>query len=59
VAKYVYDLTHDFARYYAEVPVLKEANIPVLRFRLALVEQVRRTVQECLRLLGIRAPERM
>lgn len=59
IANYVYELASRFGRFYNEVPVLKVDNENQLKFRVALCYKTGTIIQECLRLLGINAPERM
>ncbi|WP_042352935.1 arginine--tRNA ligase [Bacillus massiliigorillae] len=57
IAKYVVDLSQAFNKYYGNTHILLQDES--LQARLALVEAVKITLKEGLRLLGIAAPEEM
>ena len=59
IANYAYDLAKEFNQYYHETPILKEENVDVLRYRLALISVLARTLRSAMALLGIDLPERM
>ncbi|HID90679.1 TPA: arginine--tRNA ligase [Candidatus Bathyarchaeota archaeon] len=59
IADYANTVAETFNSYYASVPVLKAKSEGVRDARLMLVNSVRVTLQNALRLLGIKAPERM
>ncbi|SHJ63475.1 arginyl-tRNA synthetase [Hymenobacter daecheongensis DSM 21074] len=59
VAQYAYDLAKAYNRFYAEVPVLQEADETRRAFRVALSAQTARAIKASMSLLGIEVPERM
>ena len=59
VANYAYELAKEFNQYYHETPILKEENESVLKYRLALIATLARTLRSAMALLGIELPERM
>ena len=59
VAKYAFDLAKTFNQFYANVPVNNEEDTAKRQFRLQLVNQTGKAIRESLRLLGIKAPNRM
>ena len=46
-------------QYYHDTPILKEEDAAVLKYRLALISVVARTLRSAMGLLGIELPERM
>ncbi len=59
IANYTYELAKTFNQFYDVCPVLKEENIAVRNFRLALTHTVARTIKSAFLMLGIEVPERM
>jgi len=59
IANYSYDLAKEFNQYYHDTPILKEADQAVLKYRLALIALMARTLRTAMSLLGIELPERM
>ncbi len=59
IANYAYDLAKEFNQYYHDTPILKEENPAVLKYRLALIDTLARTLRSAMDLLGIQLPERM
>lgn len=60
IANYVYDIAKRYNRFYYECPIAKEDVAPEARsFRVALSILTGKTITECLRLLGIKAPRKM
>ena len=59
IANYAYDLAKEFNQYYHDTPILKEADQAVLKYRLALIAALARTLRSAMALLGIALPERM
>ncbi|WP_078597648.1 arginine--tRNA ligase [Evansella clarkii] len=57
IAKYLIDLSREFNQYYSHVKVLTDDHL--LESRLALVKAVMIVLKEGLRLLGIKAPNKM
>ncbi|MFC0469130.1 arginine--tRNA ligase [Halalkalibacter kiskunsagensis] len=57
IAKYLIDVSQEFNKYYAHVKVLTDDHL--LESRLALVKAVTIVLKEGLRLLGIKAPDKM
>jgi arginyl-tRNA synthetase len=59
IANYAYDLAKEFNQYYHDTPILKETDKAVLKFRLALIDTLARTLRHAMALLGIQLPDRM
>ena len=59
IANYAYDLAKEFNQYYHDTPILKETDEAVLKFRLALIDTLARTLRHAMALLGITLPDRM
>jgi len=59
IANYAYDLAKEFNQYYHDTPILKESDEAVLKYRLALIDALARTLRSAMALLGIQLPERM
>jgi arginyl-tRNA synthetase len=59
VANYAFDLAREFNQYYHDVSILKEEDAAVRQQRLALLQQVGKTLKTAMDLLGIELPERM
>ncbi len=59
VAEFAYELAQAFSRFYANVPVLGEADITHRESRLSLCAVTLKVLSRALYLLGIAAPERM
>ena len=59
VANYAFELAKEFNQYYQDIPILKEEDVAVKQQRLALLEQVGKTLKTAMELLGIELPERM
>lgn len=59
IAQYVFELSKLYNRFYAELSVLQCQDLAEKIFRLCLSLSVKELIRECLRLLGIDAPERM
>ncbi len=59
LANYAFDVAKQFNSFYAECSVLNEANLEIRNFRLALIDQVAKTLKKSMYLLGVNVPERM
>ncbi|MFY0673939.1 MAG: arginine--tRNA ligase [Bacteroidia bacterium] len=59
ISNYCYDLAKTFSSFYAESPVIREADNAKRNFRLALIHQIEETLAFATSLLGITLPERM
>ena len=60
IANYVYDIAKRFNRFYYECPIAKDDISPEVKaFRVSLSVFTGKTITECLRLLGIKAPKKM
>src|SRR5690606_7954957 len=59
VAQFLYDLTKEYNRFYAELPIFNESNENAQAFRVALSGQVERILRSGMKLLGITVPEKM
>lgn len=58
LAKYLFELSQQFANFYEKVPVLKSEE-PTRSFRLSLIKSVQATLKQGLRLLTIETVEEM
>ena len=59
IANYSYELAKEYSQFYASHFILNEEEETVKKFRLNLSNQVKRTLELSLKLLGIEVPERM
>jgi len=59
IANYVYDLSKNYSRFYADLSIFGEENPQKRAFRIALSAQTAKVIKLALGLLGIEAPERM
>ena len=59
IANYAYDIAKEFNQYYHDTPILKEEDQSLLKYRLALIDVLARTLRSAMGLLGIELPERM
>ncbi|HNW89790.1 MAG TPA: arginine--tRNA ligase [Bacteroidales bacterium] len=59
VANYVYELAKQYNQFYQRIPVLKEDNINLVNFRLALSGFTCIIIKNAMKLLGIDVPDRM
>ncbi|GHT73141.1 arginine--tRNA ligase [Bacteroidia bacterium] len=59
IANYTYELTKEFNQFYHDFSILKEDNLALKQFRLALSSQIALTINKAMSLLGIDVPERM
>ena len=59
IPDYVNSLADKFNKFYTKLPVIKAESEELGAARLALVDAVRVVLRNCLRLVGIEAPERM
>lgn len=59
MTQYVYDLASMLHTFYNAEKVLDDSNAPLTQSRLALVQAVKITLQNGLKILGISAPEKM
>jgi len=59
IANYAYDLAKEFNQYYHDTPILKEPDQALLRYRLALIDTLARTLRSAMNLVGIELPDRM
>lgn len=59
IGNYIYDLVKNYNHFYQSIPILKEDNLNVLKFRLNLSEKVALTIKSGMNLMGIEVPERM
>jgi arginyl-tRNA synthetase len=60
IANYLYDIAKLYNRFYYECPIAKEDTPAETKsFRVALSKLTGKTITECLRLLGIKAPRKM
>ena len=59
IAQYAYDLAKEYNRFYTVHSIFKEEDQDIMTMRVALSEQVAKTIQSAMMLLGIEVPERM
>ncbi len=59
IANYAYDLAKKYHKFYSEVRVLSAENESAKRFRLALSQTVADILEDAMKLLGIKMPDRM
>ena len=59
IANYVYELVKSYNHFYQSVKILNEENEIIKNSRLALSNQVAKTINLCLKPLGIDVPEKM
>ena len=59
IANCAYDLSKEFNQYYHDTPILREADAPLLRYRLVLIRTVAAVLVKAMDILGIELPERM
>ncbi|MFH8080456.1 MAG: arginine--tRNA ligase [Candidatus Aenigmatarchaeota archaeon] len=59
ICNYAYELARDFTEFYHSCPVLREEDESKKEFRVGLVFSTKIVLQNCMNLLGMRAPEVM
>ncbi|MEQ8360432.1 MAG: arginine--tRNA ligase [Cytophagales bacterium] len=59
IASYVYDLSKEYNRFYADSPIFNEENNDLIKFRLALSQITAQTIKKAMGLLGIQVPDKM
>jgi len=59
IAQYTYDLAKEYNRFYTVHSIFKEEDQNIMAMRVALSEQVAKTIESAMKLLGIEVPERM
>ncbi|MBK0404628.1 arginine--tRNA ligase [Adhaeribacter sp. BT258] len=59
IAQYAYELAKAYNRFYTEVSIFQETDQQARSFRIALSEQVAKTIKKAMGLLGIQVPDRM
>ena len=59
IAQYLFDLSKEYNRFYAELPIFSETKGQLQSFRVALSKQVAKTIKIGMKLLGIHVPEKM
>ncbi len=59
IANYAYDLVKEYNQFYHDFSILREEDVAVKLFRLALSQNVGKVVKLAMGLLGIEVPERM
>ncbi len=59
IANYMYDLAKEFNQFYQEIPIFKENDPEILRFRLQLCNFTRIVLLNASSLLGMQMPEKM
>jgi arginyl-tRNA synthetase len=59
IANYMYDLAKEFNQFYQEIPIFKESDPEILRFRLQLCNFTRIVLLNASSLLGMQMPEKM
>lgn len=59
IANYTYDLVKLYNQFYQMVPILKEEDKVLRKFRLSLSDSTAQTIKASMKLLGIEVPDRM
>jgi arginyl-tRNA synthetase len=59
IANYIYDLVKEYNQFYHDFSILREENVDLRAFRLALSANIAKVVKSGMSLLGIEVPERM
>ncbi len=59
IANYTYELAKEFNQYYHDVPVLKEEDEGLKKYRLMLADMTARVLRKAMSILGIELPDRM
>jgi arginyl-tRNA synthetase len=59
IANYIYDLVKEYNQFYHDFSILREENVNLRDFRLALSANIAKIVKSGMSLLGIEVPERM
>jgi arginyl-tRNA synthetase len=59
IANFVYELVKNYNHFYQSVKILTEENQNLKAARLLISLEVGKTIQKCLKLLGIEVPKRM
>ncbi|WP_209329066.1 arginine--tRNA ligase [Lunatimonas salinarum] len=59
IAQYLFDLSKEYNRFYAELPIFSETKGQIQAFRVALSVEVAKTIRKGMKLLGIDVPEKM
>jgi arginyl-tRNA synthetase len=59
IAQYLFDLAKEYNRFYADLPIFSEAKNEVQAFRVSLSDQVAKTINAGMKLLGIDVPQKM
>lgn len=59
VTQYVFDLASDLHKFYNAEKVLDLENLERTKARIALVDAVRITLRNAMKLIGVHAPEKM
>ena len=59
IANYLFDLSKEYNRFYAELPIFSETKGQLQAFRVALSKQIAKTIKIGMKLLGIHVPEKM
>ena len=59
IANYVYDLVKEYNQFYHDFSILREENVDVKLFRIALSANIAKVVRLGMGLLGIEVPDRM
>ncbi len=59
IAQYVYDIAKEYNRFYAELPIFKESDSELLKFRVIYSKLVADVIKRGMALLGIDVPNQM
>jgi arginyl-tRNA synthetase len=59
LAQYLFDLSKEYNRFYADLPIFLENDEVILAFRVALSDLTAKTIKKGMSLLGINVPDRM
>lgn len=59
IAQFAYDLAKEYNRFYTEEPILKESDENFMKFKIAFSFQIAKAINQSMKLLGIKVPDRM
>ena len=59
ICSYIYELANDFNRFYHETKILTHEDESQKKSWIALLDLTRRVLEQCINLLGFKAPDRM
>jgi arginyl-tRNA synthetase len=59
LAQYIYDVAKEYNRFYAELPIFKEEDEAIIKFRVIYSKLVAQVIKKGMDLLGIEVPDQM